>query len=124
MPKSEYIETPNMANLILQNNINKRIMYRNKVSDKTSGNALNEAIKDALSADKKSIIEMIRIDTTIDQKGLAGRTRSSRFKVQRNMVKLADDQAIFHDGGETPLSNEEHDLPEKKKGDKGESLWQ
>jgi ATP-dependent DNA helicase RecG len=94
LPAPEYIETPNTVKLILRNNIDERMAYRNKAS----GEAINEAINDALNEDEKSIVEIIRIEPSVSQKVLSDKTGFSRSKVQRIMKKLINNQVIYHDG--------------------------
>ena len=47
LPAPEFIETPNTVKLILRNNIDERLAYRNKASNEANRDA-NEANRDAI----------------------------------------------------------------------------
>lgn len=61
LPAPEFIETPNTVRLILRNNIDERIAYRNNVSNEAINNALNPEMSELMSESvSKSMSELER----------------------------------------------------------------
>lgn len=95
LPEPEYIETPNTVKLILRNNIDIR---KNKTSDKTSNDVLNEVLFDGLSKDENILLVVIKKASYATQDFYAQETGFSLSKVQRMMKKLQQEKIIWRNG--------------------------
>ena len=94
----EYSDSANTVKLLLKNNIDTRMAYRNIALDKASDEAINEAINEALNDDEKAIINVLRADSKVSQIEIAKRTGFSRSKVQRIMKNLTENNVVQRDG--------------------------
>ena len=94
LPAPEFIETPNTVKLILRNNIDERLAYRNKASNEANRDA-NEANRDAI---EDQILCLLRNDPKITQVNLAEKIGVSRATVQRTMKSMVADGTITRIG--------------------------
>jgi ATP-dependent DNA helicase RecG len=94
LPAPEFIEMPNTVKLILRNNIDERLAYRNKAPNK----ALNEAISEALNEAERQIINVIIETPSASQIEIAEMTGFSRSKVQRIMKELTKKKILYREG--------------------------
>ena len=90
LPAPEFVETPSTVKLILRNNIDERLAYRNK--------ALNEAVSEALNEAERQIVSIIMEAPDASQIEIAELTGFSRSKVQRIMKELTEKRIIYREG--------------------------